>query len=537
MENGKPIVVTVDAGSGSCRALVWDADGRMLGLSQQEWNYKASEYPGGMDFDTQDGWRRATECIKGALSQAGARPEDVKAITATSMREGFVVYDEGGQEIWAVPNADARAQKEAKELIRDGLAEPIYKRGGDWTSIAASARLRWIEANAPEIWEKACHMTMLGDWVLQKLSGEYVTDPSLGSSSGLFDLKTRDWSRETAEELGISRLLPRVAESGVVVGAVTKKAAEETGLREGTPVVAGGADTQLGLLGGGVVEANQFGVVGGTFWLTAGIADSALIDPGIRLRTLCHVIPDRWMIEGVGFVHGLSTRYVRDGLLRAANPDISTETGYDRLDELAARCPPGSNGVSYFASNVMNARSWKHAPPSIVGLSPFAIAETGLGAIFRAVMEEGAYGARGHMEILEEVYGRKVDEITFVGGPSRSPVWSQILSDVLGARVRVPEVLEATCLGAALCALVGAGAYSDLAEAATATVTTASEYEPNQGNKQAYDDLYPRWRALNDHMIAAADKGLAPHMWTGAGAGGQEAGELDEAAAASEVPG
>ena len=270
METSKSVVVTVDAGSGSCRALAWDQDGHMLGLSQQEWNYKASEYPGGMDFDTEDGWRRATECVKGALSQSGVDPEQVKAITATSMREGFVVYDEDGRELWAVPNADARAQKEAKELINEGLAEPIYRRGGDWTSIAASARLRWIEANAPEVWEKARHMTMLGDWVLQKLSGEYVTDPSLGSSSGLFDLQIRGWSTETAEELGISRLLPRVAESGSVVGTVSKKAARETGLKEGTPVVAGGADTQLGLLGGGVVEANQFGVVGGTFWLTAG---------------------------------------------------------------------------------------------------------------------------------------------------------------------------------------------------------------------------------------------------------------------------
>lgn len=517
-ENSRAVVVTVDAGSGSCRALAWDVGGRMLGLSQQEWDYEPSGHPGGMNFNTGDGWRRATECIKAALSQAAVKPEDVKAVTATSMREGFVVYDEGGQEIWAVPNVDARAQKEAVELIRDGLAEPIYRRGGDWTSIAASARLRWIKANAPEIWERARHMTMLGDWVLQKLSGEYVTDPSLGSSSGLFDLATRDWSRETAGELGISHLLPRVAESGTVVGAVSKKAAEETGLKEGTPVVAGGADTQLGLLGGGVVEADRFGVVGGTYWLTAGIADTPLVDPDIRLRTLCHVVPDRWMIEGVGFVHGLSTRYARDGLLRAANPSFTEENGYGKLDELAGQCPPGSNGVSYFCSNVMDAKSWKHAPPSIVGFSPLTIAETGLGAVFRAVMEEGAYVARGHMEILEEVYGRKVEDVAFVGGPSRSRVWSQIVADALNVRVRVPDVLEATCLGAALCALVGAGTYSDLAEASSSTVGTDREYEPNPENAAAYDDLYPRWRALNDHMLEAADKGLAPYLWTGAGA-------------------
>jgi autoinducer 2 (AI-2) kinase len=523
-DDSRAVVLTVDAGSGSCRALTWDVGGRMLSLSQQEWTYEPSGHPGGMDFNTETGWRRVTECIRGALEHAGPdhgqkiHPEDVKAVSSTSMREGFVVYDEAGKEIWAVPNVDARAQKEAEELIAEGHAERFYQLSGDWTSLAASARLRWIEHNAPEIWERARHMTMLGDWVLQKLTGEYVSDPSLGSSAALFDLGQRTWSAEIAETLGISHLLPRVVESGTVIGKVSRRAAEETGLLEGTPVITGGADTQLGLLGGGIVDANEFGVVGGTFWLTGGIADTPLLDPEMRLRTLCHVVPDRWMIEGVGFTHGLSTRWVRDGLLRAANPAIGLDDGYEKLSELAAQVPPGSNGVHYFASNVMNTRSWKHPPPAIVGLSPFTIAETGLGSVFRAVMEEGSYVARGHKELLDEVFGRPIEEISFVGGPSRSPLWCQIVADVLGVPVRIPDVLEATCLGAALCALVGVGSYSDLGEAVSATVHTAREVEPDASAKEAYDELYPRWRALNDHMLEAADKGLAPYMWTGAGA-------------------
>ena len=520
----RAVVLTVDAGSGSCRALTWDVGGRMLGLSQQEWAYEPSGHPGGLNFNTEDGWRIVTECIRGALEQAGPdrtqsiRPEEVRAVTSTSMREGFVVYDEAGEAIWAIPNVDARAQKEAQELLAEGLGERFYRLSGDWTSLAASARLRWIKHNAPEIWERAHHMTMLGDWVLQKLSGEFVSDPSLGSSSALFDLSQRTWSPEIAERLGISHLLPRVVESGTVVGTVSKQAAAATGLLEGTPVITGGADTQLGLLGGGIVDANQFGVVGGTFWLTAGVADTPLLDPEMRLRTLCHVVPNRWMIEGCGFAHGLSTRWVRDGLLRTANPGIELDDGYERLSELAAQVPPGSNGVHYFASNVMNSKSWKHPTPSIVGLSPFTIAETGLGAVFRAVMEEGAYNARGHKELLEEVFGHGIEEVSFVGGPSRSPLWCQIVADVLGMRVRIPNVLEATCLGAALCALVGVGAYADLGEAVKATVHTARVIEPEAGAREAYDELYPRWRALNDHMLEAADKGLAPHMWTGAGA-------------------
>ncbi len=109
------------------------------------------------------------------------------------------------------------------------------------------------------------------------------------------------------------------------------------------------------------------------------------------------------------------------------------------------------------------------------------------------MMEEGAYVSRGHKGILEEIYGPKVNRFAFVGGPSRSRAWSHILADVLGAEVHVPDVLETTCFGAALCALV----YSDLTEAAGSAVHTAHEYEPQGDAVAAYDDLYPRWRALS----------------------------------------
>lgn len=520
----RDVVLTIDAGSGSCRALTWSGAGRMLTLAQQEWGYETSEYPGGLDFDTERGWAAIAQCIRAALNQPDQtiHPEDIKAVTATSMREGFVVYDADGKEIWAIPNVDARAQKEAEDLLAEGHGEEFFRQSGDWTSLAASARLRWIENNAPKIWEKAAHMTMLGDWVLHRLTGEYVSDPSLGSSSALFDLSQRTWSQQIADTLGIAHLLPKVAESGTIIGTVSDEAARQTGLRAGTPVVTGGADTQLGLLGAGITEADEVGVVGGTFWLTSGIAASPLLDPQMRLRTLCHVVPDRWMIEGCGFAHGMSTRWVRDGLLRTANPSIGLEDGYERLTELAAAVPPGSNGVSYFSSDVMNTKLWKHPSPTLVGLDIFTIDATGLGAVFRSVMESTTYVSRGHLELLEEVYGHSVDNVAFVGGPSRSALWCQMVADILGVHVRIPDVLEGTCLGAALCALKAVGRYSSLQEGAEATVRTAREYEPDPKAKAAYDELYPTWRKLNDHMLEAADAGLTHYMWFGAGAASPE---------------
>jgi autoinducer 2 (AI-2) kinase len=515
-----PVVLAIDIGSGSCRALLFDAEGALLGLAQREWTYlPVPDAPGGFDFDTGDGWRQVTACIQEVLARTHVPPADITAVSASSMREGFVLYDDAGQEIWACPNIDARAGAEAAAMIEEGLAQAQYRRGGDWTSITAPARLRWIQQHQPDVWERAVRLTMLGDWVVVRLSGVYCTDPSLGSSSNLFDLRQRTWSADSAAEMQVPLdMLPPVYESGTVVGEVTPEAAAQTGLRAGTRVVAGGGDTQLALLAAGNTSGLRFATVGGTFWQSTAVTSEPVIDPEFRLRTLCHVAPGAWMIEGIGFLHGLTSRWVRDGLLRAANPAISLEAGYDLLEEMAAAVPPGANGVVAIASNVMDGKQWRHAVPSLIGLDILQPDRTSLGAIFRAVEENAAYVARGHYELLEEICGTAPERIKFVGGPARGKLWPQIVADVLGVPVETPPVREATSFGAALCALVGAGAYPDLAAAAAATAREPGLFWPDASAHAIYDAEYARWQALNAHQIAAADAGLTPHLWRGAGA-------------------
>jgi autoinducer 2 (AI-2) kinase len=250
--------------------------------------------------------------------------------------------------------------------------------------------------------------------------------------------------------------------------------------------------------------------VGGTFWQTAAILDRPLTDPQIRLRTLCHVLPGTWMIEGIGFLHGLSTRWVRDG--------FAPSQDYAALDALAASVPPGSNGVYYLCSNAMDARRWRHGPPTIVGFDILRPAETGLGALFRAVQEEAAYVSRAHLDILADVCGERPTTIRFVGGPSQGAVWPQILADVLDVSVEVPAVSEATCVGAAICALTGIGVFSSLAEGAVANVSVARTFSPDRDAVEVYAEGFVRRTALYAHMLEAADRGLAPPLWRGAGA-------------------
>ena len=181
-----PYVMTIDAGTGSGRALVFDSQGNALSVAQREWVLPAdSRYPGSAVFDTTEAWRLIGECSREAIAKSGLAPSQIAAVTATSMREGMVLYDAARREIWACPNIDARAREEAEELVADGTAELIYDTGGDWVGIISPPRFRWLARHEPALFERMRHVSMISDWVLMRLSGELATDRSCGSSSGL----------------------------------------------------------------------------------------------------------------------------------------------------------------------------------------------------------------------------------------------------------------------------------------------------------------------------------------------------------------
>src|SRR6185312_4944544 len=162
---------------------------------------------------------------------------------------------------------------EAEDLIREGAAEKIYAEAGDWVSITAPARLRWLARHRPDILAATASLGMLSDWIVYRLTGEHVTEPSCGSSSGMFSLAGRRWSQTIPALSGLpAEVLPPVVDPGTVVGEVS------------AAVAAGGGDTQLGLLGAGA-QRDEYTVVAGTFWQNTVLLAEPLIDPQIRLRT------------------------------------------------------------------------------------------------------------------------------------------------------------------------------------------------------------------------------------------------------------
>jgi autoinducer-2 kinase len=515
------LTMAIDAGTGSCRAALFDEAGRQVALAQREWSHPAAPgVPGSQVFDTDRNWRLIGDCTREALTRAGVPAERVAAVASTSMREGMVLYDAAGREIWACPNVDSRASAEAGELVRSGRARRIYDLAGDWVSITAPARLLWLQRHEPGLCSRIARVTMISDWILFRLGGRYVTDPTIGSSSGLFDLAGRTWSEEIVALCGMRpEVFPKVEEPGSVVAAVTRMAAAETGLKEGTPVVVGGADTQLGLVGIGVTEPGRFTVVGGSFWQHTLVLDQPLIDPQVRLRTLCHAVPGQWMIEGIGFYSGLAMRWFRDAFCdwekeRAAALGADA---YALMEEAAVGVPPGAHGVIGLFSNLMAARHWVHASPGFIQFDLADPARSGRKECVRAIEESAAYVSRGHLNVLEELTGRQVQELVFTGGAAKGRLWPQILADVLGAVVRVPSVTESTALGAALYAGVGAGLYDDLGAVIRHAVRFERTFEPDSRAHQAYGDLYEQWRKVYAHALEMSESGVVRPLWRAAG--------------------
>jgi autoinducer 2 (AI-2) kinase len=515
-------LMAIDLGTGSCRAVVFDELGHEVGIGQREWSHAGLPgVPGSQVFDTARNWRLIGDCVRQALASSSVAASEIAAVSSSSMREGMVLYDAAGREIWACPNVDSRASAQAGELVRSGAARRIYERGGDWVSITSPARFLWIREHEPDIFTAIAHLGMLSDWVLYRLTGRFVTDPSCGSSSNLFDLASRTWAGESLALVGLSEsLVPEIVEPGTLIGSVSDRAAEETGLAAGTPVVVGGADTQLGLVGIGVVRPDRVTLVGGSFWQMTVVTDEPRIDPEARLRTLCHAVPGLWMTEGIGFYTGIAMRWYRDAFCELEKAE-ATRRGVDPyvvMEEAAAAIPAGSNGLIGIFSNVMDAKRWVQASPSFVGFNVDDPAGSGRTAGIRALEEQAAYAARGHLAIIESLTGRTFGEIVFTGGAAKGRLWPQIVADVLGVAVKVPAVVESTALGTALYAGIGAGVYRDLPEVVERVVRFDRTVEPDGRNRAVYDDGYGAWTAIYPRILQLSEEGLLRPMWWPAGA-------------------
>ena len=266
-------------------------------------------------------------------------------------------------------------------------------------------------------------------------------------------------------------------------------------------------------------EPGQAGVFGGSFWQYEFNTDKSTPDPDYRVRVNCHAIPQIWQYEALAFKPGLVMRWYRDGFCQAEKAEAK-ERGiddvYEIMNERAAEIPAGSHGMLCCFSDVMNYIHWTHASPTFTNfeLDPERFNKY---TFYRAILENTALLVRGHIDLVKEATGNEPDELIFAGGASKSPLWAQIVADVTGKNVRIPEVKEATALGAAVLAGYGVGIYPSIAEGAKRVVKWDKTFSPNPDNKAVYDQLYVQWKDVYKSQLELAEEGKVKSMWRAPG--------------------
>ena len=515
-------LMAIDAGTGSIRALLFDLNGHQLGCQQLEWSHREDpRWPGSMDFDWQANWQMVCQCIRGVIDKTKIPPQSIAVISTTCMREGIVLYDKSGKEIWACANVDARATEEVAELIacHPQLERELYRESGQTFALDALPRILWVKNKLPEIYEQTHRIGMFNDWLIYKLTGILAVEPSNGSTTGIMNLKDRHWNPAIMKKCGLKDdIFPLHAECGSVIGPVSADGAAQTGLAAGTTVVAGGGDAQLGCIGVGVVRPNEAAVFGGSFWQYELNSDQPKTDPDCRVRVNCHAVPGIWQYEALAFKPGLVMRWYRDAFCQLELQEAAVRgcDVYDIMNEKAAAIPPGSYGMMCAFSDVMDFISWQHAAPTFTNFDLDA-KKFNRYTFYRSILENAAMVTKGNMEMVQDFTGKMPDSIVFAGGAAKSPLWCQILSDVTGLAVRVPVVKEATGLGAAILAGFGAGIYRSIDEAAEKLIVWDKTYLPNPENHAIYQKIYDPWRKMYKAQLVLCQQNITRSLWRAPG--------------------
>lgn len=514
-------LLSIDGGTGSVRAALTDVSGHMVAVVSRDWVHGAEPgVPASMAFDTANNFELITDAISELLARTQVAGREVVAISTTSMREGIVLLDHAGNEIWACANVDARAGDIVRELETDASIESqVYQLSGQTFALAAQPRLLWLARNRPEIYARAATMLMLSEWISYRLCGERFMEPSNGSTSGMLALASRAPDATLATCCGLrDDLMPRVVEPGTAVGTLLPAVAAQLGLSPATRVVAGGGDAQVAALGLGLTKPGDTLIVAGTFWQQVVNIANPITDPAMRVRINAAAIADMWQAEAIVFHAGTAIRWFRDTF---AQPEqlLAQQTGRNVLDVLtaaAAAIPIGSDGIIPIFSDQMNYRHWVHAAPSFLNLG-LAGGQRTRHAMFRSLLENAAIVAAANLQLVTNFAPSGCEEVVFAGGSAKSPMWCQLVADVLGRPLRIPAACEATAQGAAACAAAGAGLFSSPLEAASAFATWDRVVGPNMVNHLAYQEVAARWRAAYPPQLALATSGITHPLWQAPG--------------------
>ena len=471
----KKQLLGIDIGTSACKVTVFDEDGAVL--AQENRSYRVY-YPqkGWAEQNPEEWWDAICDGIKEVLAVDGVSAERIAGIGVDGQSWSAIPVDRNGKvlcntPIWMDTRAREICDRAGGEIGEDTIFEVS---GNAFLPSYTTPKMIWFREHRPEIFENTYRFLQSNSYVVFRLTGVMSQDYSQGYGIHFFNMKTLAYDEVLAEKMGLSQeLLPPLYACDAVVGEVTEEAAEITGLRVGTPVVAGGLDAACGALGAGVYRAGQTQEQGGQAGGMSICTDQALAHRQLILGA--HVVPGLWLLQG-GTVGG-------GGTLKWFRQEFGRELSFDELTAEAQEVSAGSDGV-VFLPYMAGERSpiWN---PDAKGVFYGLSFDKTRGHVIRAILEGVAYSLEHNMRTAAQT-GVTVEVMNAMGGAANSVLWTQIKADVTGKVIQVPASDTATTLGAALLAGVGCGVYQNYQEAVERTVRIIRVQNPDPKNHEIY---------------------------------------------------
>lgn len=490
-------VIGCDIGTSGTKAIVVSEAGKILSKVTVEYPM-ATPHPGWAEQDPDLWVKAAYQAISGAVKKARIAASDVKALGFSGQMHSSVFLDKAGKVLRpALLWCDTRTHAECVEITKK-VGESHLRQ---WVSNPALEgftlpKILWVKKHEPRVYAKIAQVLMPKDYVRYKLTGVLGTEVSDAAGTLYFDVKNRRWSKELLAKLGIPLIwFPQVVESQAVCGHLTPPAAKALGLKVGTPVVGGGADNTCGAVGNGIIKTGDVMASLGTSGVFFAHADQVKVDPQLRVHSFCHSVPKKWYLLGVMLSAGMSLRWYRDSL-GLAEKELGKKTGkdsYNVLSDEAKKVPAGSEGL-LFLPYLMGERT-PHKDANARGAFIGASARHGRAHFARAVFEGITFGMRDSLEIFRELKV-PIRRVVATGGGAVNPFWRQLQADIYGEEVVTVNSQEGPAYGAAILAMVGAGAYPSVSAACSKLIRVVSRTSPGKARVGIYNDWYSEFKKL-----------------------------------------
>jgi FGGY-family pentulose kinase len=493
--NDGDLVLGIDAGTAGIRAGLFDLSGHPLGFHDEPYETLYPR-PGWAEQRPDEWWSALVDSVRGCLETSGQDAKRVVGLSIDAPCNILLVDGDGVPLTNSLIWMDLRGTDAARRLTE--THDPVLKYcGEDVPAEWPLPKALWLKENDPALWARSAHLVEQIAWLTWRLTGKWAIPLNTAAAKWHYRAKAdagvpAGWPVGLLRSVGLEELPDKVPGTPLAMGARAGElhgaAATELGLNEGTSVSMSGIDAYAGMVGMNVLASGTLALITGTSTCQLAQTPQAVFDNGLWGPFESAVIEGDWTLESGQASTGGTVRWMLD-MLGGTLP--SGERRYEAGDAAAAAVPRGAEGLTVldFWQGSRTPIKDPAARGTIWGLTP----AHGPGHLLRSVYEGTAYGNR---HILEKLRSLDVptERIVACGGGTRSSLWLQIIADVAGLPIHLPEVADATSLGTAMCAAVGAGAFADLPAAGDAMVRLASTIEPDLTASSVYDDGYGRYR-------------------------------------------